>query len=227
MDKPPELPFFFDSDALIQVLLCGQHRLFSVLEADFGVRSFIMSEVEVEVLSNRKFGALVRPKLDKALRNGSLKILTSADLEGLAANQSAQVSLADIRKLGTEYNIDVGIGEAYTHAAGVMLDAPTVSNDINAIRTLESKGKKLPPTILRSYDLFAFLHTENYIQVPEAEQALKTLKQYCEWMPPSLKNSSFEDGIGQINCRLSTSLSLTASRNNWSATLYLKRKPIQ
>ncbi len=105
-----------------------------------------------------------------------------------------------------------------------MLDAPTVSNDINAIRTLESKGKKLPPTILRSYDLFAFLYTESYIQAPEAEQALKTLKMYSEWMPRSLRNASFEDGIRRIDCRLATSLSVTASSNDWSATFYLKRK---
>lgn len=224
MDEPPELSFFFDSDALIQILLCGQHRVFSILESDFGVRSFLMSEVEVEVLSNRKFGGIVRPKLEKALKSRSLKILTSSDLDGLAARGSAPVSLVDIRDLGKDYNIDVGIGEAYTHAAGVTLDSPTVSNDINAIRTLESKGKKLPPTILRSFDLFAFLYAENYIQTPEAEQALKTLKMYREWLPSSLRNASFEDGIRRIDCRLATSLSLTASGNDWSATLYLKRK---
>lgn len=224
MDEPPELSFFFDSDALIQILLCGQHRIFSILESDFGVRSFLMSEVEVEVRSNRRFGGIVRPKLEKALKSRSLKILTSSDLDGLATHGSAPVSLADIRDLGKEYNIDVGIGEAYTHAAGILLDAPTVRNDINAIRTLESKGRKLPPTILRSYDLFAFLYAEGYIQTPEAEQALKTLKMYGEWMPNNLRNASFDDGIRRIGCRLATSLSLTASSNDWSATLYLKRK---
>jgi hypothetical protein len=73
VDEPPELSFFFDSDALIQILLCGQHRVFSILESDFGVRSFLMSEVEVEVLSNRKFGGIVRPKLEKALKSRSLR----------------------------------------------------------------------------------------------------------------------------------------------------------
>jgi hypothetical protein len=85
--------FFYDSDALIQLLLCEQHRLFSILETDFEVRSFLMSEVEVEVLSNRKFGALVRPKLDKALKSNHLKILTSSDIEGLTTEGSTPASL--------------------------------------------------------------------------------------------------------------------------------------
>jgi hypothetical protein len=225
MAAEPEVSFFFDSDALLQILLAGQQQLFRILFSDFGVSSFIMSEVEVEVRSNRKLGALVKNSRDSALKSGFLKILTSSDLERLSSGMSSPVSLADIRQLGKDYALYVGSGEAYTHAAGILLDTPTVSNDANAIRALESSGKQLPPKVLRSYDMFAFLYDEDYIDIRKAEQILKVLKIQNEWIPKCLLHSSFKDGIKGINCRLSTSLAISAPSSGWSTTFYLKRAP--
>jgi hypothetical protein len=223
MATEPEVSFFFDSDALLQILLAGQQQLFKVLFTDFGVSSYIMSEVEVEVRSNRKLGALVRIPLDSSLKSGHLKILSSSDLEQLSSVMSASVSLADIRRLGKDYALYVGTGEAYTHAAGILLDTPTVSNDANAIRALESSGKQLPPKVFRSYDMFAFLYDEGYIDIHKAEQILKVLKTQNEWIPKCLLHSSFEDGIKEINCRLLTSLAVSAPSSGWSTPFYLKR----
>jgi hypothetical protein len=221
----PEVSFFFDSDALMQILLAGQGQVFSMLSSDFGVSSFIMSEVEVEVRSNRKLGALVRIPFEAALKSHSLKVLSSSDLEALSSGMSTPISLADIRQVGKDFALYVGSGEAYTHAAGVLLDTPTVSNDFNAIKTLESNGKNLPPRIFRSYDLFAFLFDEGYIDIRTAERTLKALKAQNEWIPKCLLHSSFEDGIKGINCRLATSLAVSAPSGDWSATFYLKRVP--
>jgi hypothetical protein len=223
MATEPEVSFIFDSDALLQILLAGQQQLFKVLFTDFGVSSFIMSEVDIEVRSNKKLGAIVRIPLDSALKSGYLKILSSSDLERLSSGMSAPVSLADIRRLGKDYALYVGTGEAYTHAAGILLDTPTVSNDMNAILTLESNGKQLPPKVFRSYDMFAFLYYEGYLDIRKAEQILKLLKTQIEWIPKSLVHSSFEDGIRGINCRLSTSLAISAPSSGWSTTFYLKR----
>jgi hypothetical protein len=135
----------------------------------------------------------------------------------------APVSLGDIRQLGKDYALHVDPGEAYTHAAGILLDAPTVSNDGNAIRVLELNGKKLPPRVFRSYDLFAFLYDEGYIDIRKAEQILKVLKAQNEWIPRCLLHSSFKDGVRGINCRLSTSLAISAPSSGWSTPFYLKR----
>lgn len=224
MEPIQKVSFFFDSDALLQILLAGPQQIFSILRSDFGVGSFMMSEVEVEVRSNRRLSGLVRPQLDKSLKTHSLNILNSAHLDELCAALPAPVSLANIRELGAEYALMVGKGEAYSHAAGLMLGMPVVSNDMNAIRTLEANGKTLPPTILRSYDLLGFLYVEGYLAKLEAEQALKTLKARSEWMPDCLRHASFEDGIRQFNIRLSTSLAVSGSAADWSAPFYLKRK---
>ncbi len=223
MNPASDVAFFFDSDALIQIFLAKQHQLISILSSDFRVSSFVMSEVEVEVRSHRRFGGLIKPQLDKAFKSRALRILDSSDLENMAQSMSTPISLADIRELGKDYALDVGKGEAYTHAAGVLLDTPVVSNDLNAIKTLETNGKKLPPTILRSFDVFGFLYMEGYIDIRTAELSLKELKVQKEWMPRCLQNSSFEDGIRRINCRLSTSLSLAASNAGWQEPFYLKR----
>jgi len=220
----PEIAFFFDSDALIQILLTGQQKAFSILHNDFGVSSFIMSEVEAEVRSNRKFGALVRIQFEEVLKNGSLKIANAADLERLSEDLSAPISLGDVREIGKDYALFAQKGESYTHAAGVLLQTPTISNDVNAIRSLEANSKRLPPNIFRSFDLFAFLHAEGYIDIRVAERILKTLKTYGEWIPRCLLHSSFEKGIGGIGCRLLTSLGTSSSSTEWSAPFFLKRK---
>ena len=224
MPSEPEIAFFFDSDALIQILLTGQQKVFSILHADFGVSSFIMSVVETEVQSNKKFGALVRIPFDEVRKNNSLKILSAADLERLSAGLSVPISLADIRQVGKDYALYAQKGESYTHAAGVLLDTPTVSNDVNAIRSLETNGKKLPPKVFRSYDLFAFLYGEGYIDIRAAERILKTLKTHGEWIPKCLKHSSFEGGIGGIGCRLLTSLGTSSPSTGWSTPFFLERK---
>lgn len=219
-----DLIFMFDSDALIQVLHAGPTNLFSLLRSNFGVRSYLMNEVEVEVRANKKFGGLVRPKLEKALKAKTLQLLTSSVLDDLAVPGERPVSLEAIRDLGTEYAFDVGKGEAYTHAAAILLNMPAVSNDFNAIRVLQAKGKRLPPTVLRSYDIFGFLLQESFITAAQAESTLQDLKRFSEWVPKQMQHASFVDGLPLISCRLSTSLSLSADPESWSSTLYLPRK---
>jgi hypothetical protein len=136
---------------------------------------------------------------------------------------SSSISLADIRELGAEYNLDVETGEAYTHAAAILLDVPSVSNDANAIRILEARGRVLPPTILRSFDLFGFFYLEQYLNERDVEDIRETLRSYNEWLPAPMKNASFKDGLAEMRCRLSTSMAIAGSGKNWSYPFYLKR----
>jgi hypothetical protein len=182
-----------------------------------------MNEVEVEVRSNRKFGTIVKPPLEKALKTKALRLLGSADLEALSASSTSPVYLPDIREIGRDYALLVGPGEAFSHAAGLLLSSPVVSNDLNAIRTLEANGKTLPPTILRSHDLFGFLRAEAQVDTHTAGRLLKILKSNREWVPRCFEHASFEDGSRHFNCRLASSLSVAASSSHWSEKFYLKR----
>lgn len=225
MPSSSDVAFLFDTDALTQILIAGQQELLYFLKEDFGVHSFIMSEVEVELRSKPKFSGLIRPQLDKALRSGWISLLSAAHLDQLARSEdgSNAVSLGDIRELGAEYNLDIETGEAYTHAAAILLDMPAVSNDFNAIKTLEARGKVLPPTILRSFDLFGFFFLEEYLDKVAVERIRTTLRSYGEWLPASMKNASFENGLPQMGCRLSTSLAISGSGKSWSHPFFLKR----
>jgi Zn-dependent peptidase ImmA (M78 family) len=158
VSSAPEVVFFHDTDALTQIFIAGQQYLLRALGLDYNVRSFIMSEVEAELRSKPKLAGLIKPQLDKSLKNGWVEILTAKHLDALgsARQDKTAVTLGDIRELGAEYHLDVQRGEAYTIAAGVLLNTPCVSNDGNAIRTLEARGKALPPSILRSFDIFGF-----------------------------------------------------------------------
>jgi hypothetical protein len=224
MSVAPDIAFLFDTDALIQIILAGQHGLLSNLRQDFGVACFIMMEVEVELRSKPRLAGLIKPALDKALRNGWIKVLSSSDLEQLACLQgNGPVSLADIRELGAEYALDVQDGEAYTHAAAILLDIPSVSNDINAIKVLENNGKLLPPTILRSWDIFGFFFLEKYLDPRAAEQIRTNLMTQLEWVPACMKNSSFADGFPSMACRLHTSMATSGGSGGWSQPFYLRR----
>ncbi len=68
MEGASDVAFIFDSDALIQILLAGQQQAFSILASEFGVRSYLMNEVDVELRSNKKFGALIKPTLGGVIK---------------------------------------------------------------------------------------------------------------------------------------------------------------
>jgi hypothetical protein len=220
--------FIYDSDALIQILLTDQYTVFQILKEDFGVDSYVMSEVDTEVRSNPKLSGMIKPKLDKVMKSRALRMLNSSTLDEISADGTSPVSLADIRNLGAEYALDgVGIGESVTHAAGVLLGWPTVSNDMSAVKVLEKKGRALPVTILRSFDLFAFCHAEGYIDDKTGEGIRSELRKHREWIPKAMVNSSFVDGLAFFDKRLDTSLSLSASARHWSEKLYLARTTSQ
>ena len=225
MENVSDVAFMFDTDALVQVFLTSQHNLLNLLNRDFGVSCFIMMEVEVELRSKPKFSGLIKPQLEKALKSGWLKILSSSDLDNLPCLQrSTLVTLAEIRQLGAEYELVVQRGEAYTHAAAVLLDVPSVSNDANAIQVLEAQGKLLPLSVLRSFDLFAFFHIEKYLDKQAVEGIRTTLRDYSEWIPNAMKTTSFVDGVQKFGCRLSTGIVSSSHKGNWRQPFYLQRR---
>ena len=199
------------------------HEVFRILATDFGIKSYLTSEVEVEIRSNRRRGGLVKPALDKSINTKVLKVLTARDLEVLCEDDERGPTLGDIRGLANDLSTFVQCGEAHTFSAGILLGLPVVSNDRNAIAALEANNKALPTPILRSFDLFVFLLMEGYITASEAEQVRKVLLQNAEWIPKCFKNASFADGLAQFDGRLRTSLATTTGGERWSSTLFLTR----
>jgi hypothetical protein len=220
-----DVVFIYDTDALTQILIAGQQNLLKLLRDDFGVASFMMNEVDVELRSKPRLSGLIRPQLEKAIKFGWINILSAKHLDQLRPTDdgSSAVSLADIRELGDELNLEIETGEAYTHAASILLDVPSVSNDLNAIRTLEARGKALPPTILRSFDLFGFFYQEQYLSDSDVEEIRRILRSYNEWLPASMKNASFRDGFSTMRCRLITGLAISGGGQNWYDPFCLQR----
>ncbi len=224
MPNAPVLTFIFDTDALAQIFISGKHSILRDLYEQFGVASYLMSEVEVELLSNRRVSGLVRPVFEKAVKNGWIKVLSAADLERISESLEREVSLQDIRELASDLKLFVQNGEAHTHAAAILLKCPSVSNDVQALRVLQANDKPLPATVLRSHDLFGFCFREGLLTATELEGIRTNLLKWGEWLPVAIKNTTFEAGLHAMNCRLSTSLAAQASSHDWTAVFYLPRK---
>lgn len=68
-----------------------------------------------------------------------LRVVDATLLENLFSGMSSVTSSATIsaiQALGTQYQLNVDWGEAFTHAAAVTLDVPSLSHDITALRAL-------------------------------------------------------------------------------------------
>lgn len=226
MSSASEIPFIYDTDALAQIYIAGQQKILLDLREKFNVQSFLMMEVEVELLSNKRISGYVKPLLDKSLRNGWIRRITAGDLESLAIQDQTrpEVTLEGIRALAADLKLLVDNGEAHTHAAAYLLNTPAVSNDYNAIRTLENNAKPLPPTVLRAFDLFAFSFYEKLIDLRQGEAIRNELRIRKESLPAAMQNNTFEKGLPALKCRLSTSLDIAGGAGKWSDAFYLKRR---
>jgi hypothetical protein len=196
---------------LIQLFLLNQHSGLRYLVDSFELDLYIMSEVETEAASNKRFFGYIKPGLEKALRQKLIKILSTADLEFMQEDRPEKVGLSDIRELGRDFAVHVGTGEAYTFAAGVLLCSPVASNDFRAIQTMQANGKVLPPHVLRAFDILALLHAEGHISIKDFDQCRKDLNKHGEHIPKAFLNTSVEDGLSSFQCRL-----LCASLTGWS-----------
>src|SRR4029077_9089826 len=154
---------FWDSDALIQFLLTNAVSPLRTLRTNYGIQSVIVPEVEIELLSSRRFAHLI-PSLKKATGNKLIEVLDEptyfrllGDLAPLRAD-AVGTSYGDIQTLGRQYNQRIDTGESYTFAAALTLHQPACSNDWSAIRTHLSASLPLPFSVQRAYDVLVFAH---------------------------------------------------------------------
>ena len=111
-------------------------------------------------------------------------------------------SWAAFQSLGALYYGHVGSGEAYTFAAALTLGMPALSNDFNAIRTLESNFHALPTPVLRTFDVLGFCYQSGCLELRVCEAVRSELLKNREGLPKAFMYASFQDGLKNFSPRL-------------------------
>ncbi len=216
-----------DSDALIQLFIANQLQPLKDLRNLYGIQPAVVQEVDIELRWLGHYRDRFVPQLDKAVKSGLITRLDKALFQSLVSAAPAGASWSAFQSIGAQYFGYVDKGEAYSHAAGVVLGVPTVSNDFRAIQLLQSQMMNLPAPVLRSFDLLAFALACGTLRIQDCENARSALLAANEWVAKAFKSTSFEKGLPNFGCRLkdSTSTSVTPppAPVNFSGTLFITR----
>src|SRR6266852_495688 len=164
-----------DSDALIQFFIANELRPLKDLKSLYGIQPVIVQEVDIELRWPGHHKDRFVPQLDKAVRSGLITRLDKALFQSLVSSAPPGASWSAFQSLGAQYLGYVDKGEAYTHAAGLVLGMPTVSNDFRAIQLLQSQMMNLPAPVLRSFDLLAFALARGTLAIQDCENARSAL----------------------------------------------------
>src|SRR5207248_1599855 len=118
-----------------------------------------------------------------ALDNSSLVVLDTRTLPAFISKSSGAIFNA-IQTSGFQNEQDgLDYGEAYTFAAGVILDVPVISNDRNAILVARAKRIPLPRQIIRMYDLIVLCQQCGELTVKDCDEIRTTLNSKGEFIP--------------------------------------------
>lgn len=217
----------YDSDVLVQLFLSNELRPLRALKTLYGIQAAIVQEVDAELRWLGHYGARFVPQLDKSLKNGLLVRLDKSQFQSLLGTASPGTSWAGFQSVGAQYLGFVDKGEAYTHAAGVVLGLPTASDDFRAIQVLQFQMQNLPSPILRSFDLFGFALEAGLVPIEDCEKVRSCLLKDGRWIPAALKNTSFANGISNFPLRLRDSTKAPSSGaqvpTTFSDPLYVTR----
>jgi hypothetical protein len=216
-----------DSDALIQLFTANEIRPLKDLKSLYGIQPVIVHEVDIELrwLGHHKDRFV--PQLDKAVKSGLITRLDKGLFQSLVSGAPPGASWGAFQSLGTQYLGYVDKGEAYTHAAGLVLGMPTVSNDFRAIQLLQSQMMNLPVPVLRSFDLLAFALASGTLSIQDCENARSALITSGEGVPGVFRHTSFKGGLPNFTCRLKDSTSASATTpptpTKFSDTLFVTK----
>ncbi len=164
-----------DTDCLVQLFLADELKPLKVLSRNYGVQPFIVKEVDVELRWAGRHKDRFVNQLDKAQRTSVLKVMEEATFQSMVSTAPPGASWAQFQSVGAQYEGHVQRGEAYTHAAGLTLAMPVVSNDMSAISTLNAQGLPLPEPVLRLFDLIVFCYQIGAMNDHECDAVRKAL----------------------------------------------------
>lgn len=195
-----------DTDALIQILITRQGVLLARLKSDFGVRAAATPEVEIEIRNHRKFGQAFAKGFQHFADSGTITRFDSSEIKNLLGSRnypSAQISpeVSRIQSIGNENYKTVDLGEAYVHAAAVVLHLPVLSNDFSAVQILADPKVGVPT--LEFFDLVVFGNGQGWIGNDKGEEIVTELKAQKEYVPKSfMAHDEFSDCCRAFRSRL-------------------------
>jgi hypothetical protein len=191
-----------DTDALIQVFLASQGELLKKLWRIYGIKPVITEAVERELLRpGHRNDRLFQPQAQKALDNGALVLLDEHSLGSFTSNDP-HTTYISIQIEGRKNNNHIGPGEAYSHATGVVLRAPVMSNDMKAIAVADRVGLKTAKPTVRAYDLFVLFHQIGELSDRDCDDIRKSLISFKENPHPAFAERKFIDGLTKFCPRL-------------------------
>jgi hypothetical protein len=216
VSPPPSRPknpalLLGDTDVVVQVLVSGLTAKLHVFRRSYGIQPVITEAVagELPSLLRRRFGDRVAG-YEKALKHKAIVTLDE-DLLARVYGDKARIIGEQIDVLGRKiWERGVGRGEAYTHAAGILLNLPVVTNDMEALRVLRAdQSTGIPERVLRFFDLVVFFFQIGEIALADCDSVRQQLIRMSEHVPACFQNASFEDGLKEFFPRL---LDSTAKR---------------
>jgi hypothetical protein len=184
-----------DSDALFQLFITNIISPLKELKRLYGVQPVITQEVELELFSNQRYSKRVGPSVQKSISKGTLVVLSPHTLRSLIG-PAAEVYYPAVQALGAQYRLRVQKGEAYSHATGVILKVPAMSNDFEAIRLLTTNECEVAAPTIRSFDLIVFAHHIGVLKDTDCDGFRKQMNmERNEYIPKEFRNASFKDGL--------------------------------
>lgn len=216
-----------DADALLQFLIAGEMRQFRAIKQSFDIQPAIVEAVEMEIRKSKKFRAKFTKDLQKAIDSETLLVLDTRSLWRFVEVDANTIYDA-LQTRGFQYARVLDYGEAYTFAAAVVLRAPVISNDINAIRAAARAKLDLPTYLFRAFDVLILCNHSGLMSDSECDATRKSLIAANEWVPASFQHASFCDGLNRFYPRMlvlaKTPVGVEEPQNDLDVRIFVKPK---
>lgn len=183
---------------ILKAILPGLYDTFRVASV---VHPAVKGEAEFHLARNRKFLGQ-QEQLNKAFKKGTVSVLERGFLEKWFSRAAADALLDQIDQEGERLNVRVDRGEAYSHAASIVLGVPIVTGDQRAVRAMLNAGEPLPRPVLRFWDLVALGFQCGWMDANGCDRVRQRLREIGESLPPWLQHRSFQDGLCEFYPRL-------------------------
>jgi hypothetical protein len=208
-ETPPANPklIILDSSVLLQIIATDQIGIVRLLRSDFGIQCAIVPAVQAEVaciMENVSKFRGRREQFKKALRNNTLRVIDRDLLFPIFGSATDSWS-RQIESEGTRLYAFVDRGEAFTHGASMVLNAPTATNDSTAASRLIRGGEPIPRPILRFWDLVVFAHQAGLLTATACDTVRQVLHKIGERNHPCFAGNSFTDALPHFYARLACS----------------------
>jgi hypothetical protein len=93
-------------------------------------------------------------------------------------------------------------GEAFSHAASSVLNAPIATNDTSAVYRLIRGKENVPMPIIRFWDLIVLCYQIEMLTEGDCDKIRQVLERIGERLPACFTKRSFRDGLPGFYARL-------------------------